>query len=319
MTVGLYGVLFWFTDWATLGETLRDANPWLIAVFVGMMFGSVTISAHKWRLILRIHDLHFALSRLQRYYFIAMFFNNFLPSSIGGDGYRVYKTLDNPRGRLFAVAAVVIERATGFAAMLVLGYLAAVVMYFRTGDDLAGTVTRVETVIGGACLVGLALIIGVRRFREHLPTRWIPEKVRTVARFVGDYRRHRMLSFRVIAISFLFQAWNLTLYWILLDALGAHTTFPVVMLLLTLAGIVAFLPITLNGIGLTDGAFIGLAVHYGVSYEAALSCMLLVRLVNAMVSAVGAWFYFSDGHQHPPTRPAAGPSRPVRLGGAMAT
>jgi glycosyltransferase 2 family protein len=80
---------------------------------------------------LSIHRVPFEFRTLQKYYFIAMFFNNFLPSTIGGDSYRVIKTMHNPRSRSSAVIAVLMERLTGLAALLLLGYLGAIVEYLR--------------------------------------------------------------------------------------------------------------------------------------------------------------------------------------------
>ena len=49
---------------------------------------------------------------------------------------RIYKTLNNPKAKSCAVLAVFIDRATGLAALLLLGYIAAIVKYVHDGSEL---------------------------------------------------------------------------------------------------------------------------------------------------------------------------------------
>jgi uncharacterized membrane protein YbhN (UPF0104 family) len=50
-------------------------------------------NAWKWRCSLQLHDLRFPWPYLFRTGCFAYFFNNLLPSAIGGDVYRIYRTM----------------------------------------------------------------------------------------------------------------------------------------------------------------------------------------------------------------------------------
>src|SRR5690606_18220324 len=90
-------------DWQAASSSLAETGAGLVAVMFGILVALVFLSAYKWRLLLSIHGIEYSTLRLSRYYFVALFFNNFLPTSIGGDGYRIYKTMHNGRSRASAV------------------------------------------------------------------------------------------------------------------------------------------------------------------------------------------------------------------------
>ena len=113
--------------WAEVVEGIGQIDAFQTVIVFGVVLLSIPISAYKWKIILEIHGIHFNFLTLQRYYFIAMFLNNFLPTSIGGDAYRVYKTMNNPTSKSCAVLAVALERVSGLAALAVLTYVGGIV------------------------------------------------------------------------------------------------------------------------------------------------------------------------------------------------
>ena len=66
-----------------------------------------------------------------------MFFSNFLPSTVGGDGYRMYKVFSINCSKAGAVMPVVMERLSGILALLFLGFLAAVISFHHYGDQVS--------------------------------------------------------------------------------------------------------------------------------------------------------------------------------------
>lgn len=294
VTLALCAVLVTRADWGQVRDALRGANPAYVAVVFVLMVLSVTISAYKWKLLLSIHGVAFRFPTLHRYYFIGAFFNNFLPTSIGGDGYRIYKTLANERSRAAAVLAVFTERVTGIGALLVLGYASGIVLYLRAGDPLSRWVVTVGTV---GVVAGIPFLIAVtnRRVLDRL-VRWhrLPSPVRSLVEHWMDYRSHPARSLGVIAISFSFHLHLSIVYMLLLLGVGASGSLLQLFVVLTVTNILAVLPISINGIGVIDGSFIYLMGLYGVPYDQAFAVMLLSRALVIPISVIGAIFYFSN-------------------------
>src|SRR5262245_17344520 len=95
VSLAFLAVLVWWADWSRLPQHLTRIHL-SVAVLVLLAYAvQLFISAWKWQWALILHDLHLRYGLLARVYWIAFFLNNLLPTSIGGDAYRVYRTMPN--------------------------------------------------------------------------------------------------------------------------------------------------------------------------------------------------------------------------------
>src|SRR5690606_34878089 len=127
-------------------------------------------------------------------------------TSIGGDGYRIYKTIDNGRSKASAVIAVVMERVTGFGTLLALGAGAALLL----AADAAGV--KLTLLAVGVALASIAALPLAWRLRTLVPRRWrdaVPASLGRVKAIVvehmDDYLRQPFRSSAVLAISVVFH------------------------------------------------------------------------------------------------------------------
>ena len=293
VTIALYAFLIWKSDLGKLWETFRNLNLLLIPAIFILMLVSLSLSAYKWKVLLHIHNIHYGLWILHRYYFIGKSLSNILPTNIGGDAYRIYKTMNNSRSKSGAFVAVFSERITGILALMALGYIGSIATYYRYGDALSQSV-----MIGGSA--GLVILVVVpyllRRFKTLtwiLTKKSCPKAIRHLADYGDDYGKNKNKSLWVIMISFIFHLHSLGLYWVLLYTVGATCDLSQLVFILAITTLIGLLPITINGIGSVDASFIYLIGQYGVGYEAALSAMLLVRGLTMLMSLVGVYFFLT--------------------------
>lgn len=292
VTIGLSAWIVAFVDWSQFWSALSDSKLAVIGLVVLMRFGGLTLSAFKWQQLLAIHGLQYRLGRLLRWYLVGTFLSHLLPTSIGGDSYRVYKTWHNGRGKACAVLAIVVERATGVGALFLLGYAAAIATYLGQADPLAGTIAAVGT-IG----LSLVLVVGLVSTRFRLVgalkrSRFWPARLSRLLALAGDFRDHPRKSALVVLISFVFHVNKILVIWLLLYALGA-TANPLELTVAVLAvEVMGLLPISLGGLGVVEGSFIYLMGHYGLSHEIGLATMLLMRVLLLPFVLVGAGLYF---------------------------
>lgn len=121
----LIAILLYRVDWSDATRQISLVSiPMLASAFAAMGIGLV-ISAWKWGWALRLHDLRYPYLFLLRTLCIGFFLNNFLPTAVGGDAYRVVRTLPRDAYRSRALSAVIIERAMGFMALIALGAVGA--------------------------------------------------------------------------------------------------------------------------------------------------------------------------------------------------
>ncbi len=294
ITIILCGIIIWQGDWNKIWSAFRNANPFLIAVVFAGMLGGVAISAYKWQVVLSIHGIHYTFIQLQRYYYTSVFFNNFLPSNIGGDVYRIFQTVRRQPNRAGAVAAVVTERLTGIWALIALGAVGGTLVYFS--DPLHPVwILPALSIFSAVTLMPLVLLIFSRRVIAWcLALPQFPQKLKNVLLLSEDYRRHSLKTLHIIGISFGFHLFTLAWMLLLAYAVGGHTSIHRLVLGFALCNLAALLPLSLNGIGLFDGSFIYVMVDLGMSFDAALMMMLVIRALLIVLSLIGGLFYLRD-------------------------
>lgn len=291
VTVALCAVIIWRGNWHAIWSSLTRADPLLIAtVFCGMLLG-VTISTYKWRLLLSIHGIDFPFGRLHGFYFTSVFFNNFLPSNIGGDVYRIYRTARHRPNRAGAVVAVFSERLTGIWALIALGAAGGTWVYAHSRPAPPWLLPATVTFGVIALLPLIFLPVAGKAAFWFSERRWLPQKLKNVLMLLSDYRTHPLKTCQVIAISFGFHLFTLTWMLVLSVAVGSPSSIPRLVLGIAISNLAALLPVSINGIGLLDGSFIYVMHSLGMDFDPALMMMLLIRALLIPLSIIGGLFY----------------------------
>lgn len=288
----LAAILAYAVDWSSIPGYIA-AMDWPLALLaMAGLAAHFVVSPWKWQWSLRIHQLHFPLPYLIRANGIGFFFNNFLPSAIGGDAYRVMSTWPKEGYRSRAVSAVVVERVVGLIALMTLGNIGALVLLDTSNVARAFVALSVMSAIAGAALLG-ALWLGAFG--------WFAARVRsssvlqTVSHNLDLLRKAGVRWLPLIAISILFQAIAIAIIYLLFRSLGAAVDPASCALIAAVSGLASILPISINGLGVVEGSFAGTAVALGIDYELALMVAVLIRLMVLPVSLVFGALYALGG------------------------
>ena len=100
--------------WKVLKQTRLD----FLAVALLMQFGSTAVSAYRWQIIMRNLNFGQTFSFYRRSYFKGMFFNQGLPTSIGGDAVRVLDVASLGFRKRDALYGVMVDRIVGLGALM---------------------------------------------------------------------------------------------------------------------------------------------------------------------------------------------------------
>jgi glycosyltransferase 2 family protein len=288
VSCGLLAVLVFAMDWPTMVAHARSLSP-AIATFVILAFAvQLAVSAWKWQWSLRIHGLRFPYVYLTRVLVIGFFLNNFLPTSIGGDAYRVYKTVPSTPPRSRAISAVLLERLVGLSALLLLGLVGALILYANSELARAYALLAAGSAVAGLATLGLLRARSAKwRDSSLLRSKWIGpavENVRTIARARSEW-------LPLLGISLLFQAQAILIVYELFHAVDPQVDLAHAALITATAGIAAIVPFSINGLGIVEATIAGTAIAVGLSYEAGLLVALLMRLLLIPLTLLAALFY----------------------------
>lgn len=201
------GLIYWFVlpgiDVDTVAERIDRLSPGFLLLAAALIFlQNAIVVTWRWERVVAAIDRALPPWRLLRTTVITLFFNQVLPSTIGGDGMRVWllRGLGRPIG--IAFRSVLIDRLIGFFGLLLLGLAGS--LYLMLWLEAAGPMWLVALI----CLAGLVLIalapplVGVL---QRLPFDRLRQVFETLAREVKLLVRDRPRLAKLVAASIVGQ------------------------------------------------------------------------------------------------------------------
>jgi hypothetical protein len=296
------GALIWFLiskiDMGEAMERITGADLGMLLLAVLIFLFQLIVCIFRWRAVLTAIGASLPFVVALKIYYIGIFFNQTLPSSVGGDAVRIYKTYRTGIGIRGAVNGVMLERA-GTVLALVLVVLAAQPFFLpRVGEEAAGWIAPVAVFLFWVAVAGLALLMVLDRFPVSFH-RW--RLIRGLAALAADTRRvflapgpaSRIIGWAAaghvnLALGVYFIALGLDLDVTLLDCLAL---VPPVILITTL-------PISIAGWGVREGAMVAAFSLVGVAADGALVLSLLFGLLVVVTSLPGGVVWLLSGDRN---------------------
>lgn len=290
--MGLMIALVLQADFADLLDSLKSVDPFYLLIMFILPHLMIAINTLKWKMFLSEMDLSVGFLRLFGLYLIATFFNNFLPTMVGGDAVRVYALGRDINDASSVTAATFLERIVGFAALVALLPLALLSTKMTNAFPILWVLVPLSVLgftVGTAMLVTTRLDFIWRRFKEiKLVKPFVHFLVRT-REAVHRGARSKFVLLLSFALSLVFYAGAIFTVWAAAKCFGAQPkigylfgTVPIVLL----AGMI---PISLNGLGITEAGFAILLQMSGVPLAQSIGVGILLRarlLVTALIGGV---------------------------------
>ena len=296
--LAIVGFLLWHYDARPALRSLARERPLFFAAAVALYVVGQLLCAWRWQLLAAIIKLRGPLSEFLRYCFIGIFTNLFVPGLLGGDAARAFY-LGRRHGNIGeAIASTVADRAYGLMGLFWLAALAAITMNH-------GTLT--PQVIQSTIAVGAVTVAGY--LASPLIARLIPIAPRVIRRALGivaPYLHKPAATLPAIILSMIFQALLAVCQYLLALGLGMNLPLSMFLLIVPISGVLAAMPVTLNGLGLRETAYLFLFGMAGVSRDEAIALGLLYFLATMIGGLFGAIAFVTtelpSAHHHVDTQ-----------------
>ncbi|WP_185961420.1 lysylphosphatidylglycerol synthase transmembrane domain-containing protein [Telmatospirillum sp. J64-1] len=286
VTLGLLAFLATQVDMGAVLGHAAQADPAFLAAAVLCQFLSTVVASYRWFFIMRVlgHGRNWGF--FLRSYFKGAFFNQLLPSNIGGDVVRVMDVKRTGVDLAQSFFGVFIDRLFGILGLLFIGLLAALATPGFFTHDLEVLVILVFAAgIGGVLFLTLF----------H---RWTFLRRRRLLRLLVDlslnlyqlFRRTRSFIAQ-FGLSIVTHVFSILAVWFIALAVGIDQAFILFLTLIPLVMLFMALPISLAGWGVREGAMVGLFLLAGIDKGPILSVSLLYGLVVIVTILPGylAW------------------------------
>ncbi|CAN5564378.1 lysylphosphatidylglycerol synthase transmembrane domain-containing protein [soil metagenome] len=281
--------LAWRTDWTSLGQALAQARFGLWWLAAGLYLASQGVSALRWQLLAQPLGFQRTFGEYTRMYFIGMFFNLFLPTSVGGDVMRAWQLQAGGERKLHALLSVFIDRASGLFVLLCLG----VCGVLASPVELPPMVRNTVYLTGLGALLGGVGAIAATFFGQRFA------RVRKLSAAIHLYLANPGLAVSSTLLSLVVQGTNVAVVWILSLALNLDVPLGYFVVAVPMVSLMTVLPISLNGIGVREGGMVLFLSPLGVADATAVSLAVLWFMVFTAASLVGGVVYFLSDSSRP--------------------
>lgn len=293
VTIIIFITLTFYVDYKSLGEIISKANPIFLIFAIVFQFLSTLLASYRWYFIMGIIGFKLNFGFYFRSYFKGSFFNQLLPSNIGGDAVRVINLKDTGYSLKDATYGVLIDRVLGIKALLILN----IISNLLSPELLPDSIYRLINII---CISGIASILFLILFHKSsflssLPViRLLSElslKFYTIFRETKNFIKQMLYSILVHIFSIL------SLYMISI-AVGLNIDFWTFLVIIPVVILFMVLPISLAGWGIREGAMVGLFSLVGAQKEVVFLVSIIYGFIVIITILPGFYFWASDRQKY---------------------
>ncbi len=273
-----------FVNMGTVASRLSRIDPVWIALELPALLAQIIVVTMRWQLIMGRCGADVPLRQLFRITMISMFFNQTLPSSIGGDAMRIWLVAKKSSWRI-ATYSVLLDRVVGVVALAIL----VVICLPWTLDLVRNPIGRGALLVIGFGSVAAALgFISLAWERLHLLQRWSVTRhlVDAAAVAVSILRSPSVLA-PVSILSLLSHLLTVIIAWLAARSVNADLSLLNALFLVLPVVLVAIVPISIAGWGVREGAMVAAFAYAGLSQGDGLLVSLLFGAASLALGAVG--------------------------------
>jgi hypothetical protein len=286
-------------DLSLVGQRLHHIDSGWLSGAMLLLLISVVTGALRWRQIINycgaVGMPIFKVFRVTRYQLIAVFFNQVLPSSVGGDAMRIWLLGRDKIGWRTATYTIITDRLIG---VLTLSGLVLVCLPWSLELIQNATGRAALLLIGfgstGACLAFLAL--GFVHF-EPANRWWLSRHLLASARIARMALTAGVIGLQIAGYSLLNHLLTVTGMWCLAQAIAAPLEWTQALFLVLPVLLIITIPLSIAGWGVREATMIVAFGYAGLTESDGLIVSVLYGLTMFAIGMIGALFWIlRDGH-----------------------
>lgn len=299
LLMGLTLLLFLIArvDTNALFAQLGSVNLYYLTIVFILPHLGILLSTIKWQILLSALGIDASTRRLFGFYMIGTFFNNFLPTMVGGDVVKAYMLNRESEDGASVISATFMERYIGLAALITLLPLILLRKVVMDRYPMLGLL-----VIFILAIYGVSVALLFRKMPMDKPKHqnvikvfvkfWnLLEKIRWRVANFRNFRRKMLISY---VISLFFYVVTAGCTWAATRCVGADVDYTYLLAIVPVVLLAGLIPISLNGLGITETGYVIFLSLVDIPAVDAIAAALILRgrvLVTAILGGVIFLFY----------------------------
>lgn len=295
ISVALVAFLFARLGLRDIFSQFTTVNPWwifwgIIAFSLSNILGSV-----QWFFLMRSRGIKLPLAKVVSYYYVGLFFNNFLIGYVGGDAIRIYDISKASGSSSDAISTVFFDRLVGFVMLTTLALIAA--LAWRNIFQ-SKTIILIIFLIFVSWVLSFIVLFNERFakkigwvFRFILPAK-VNEKIREVYSSINSFKRDKKTICLVILISFVIQTLRILVHYFAALSVGLDAHIKYFFIFVPVIALLASLPISIGGIGIRESSGVALFSQVNSFQPEAIVAMEFLAYIIGLLSTIPGGLIF---------------------------
>lgn len=293
ISIGIVSFIIYKIDFTSVLDIMWQAQPLYLAFALILLLASQVVAAYRWTLIMQLLNYPHPFSFYLKSYFKGALFNQLLPTSIGGDAYRVAEVKAHGGRTREAFYGVFIDRIVGLIGLLIITLSAGIFSKNLLPDHVSLTISSliIFSFLGFFVLLALHKINWLKKFSVTKLFYDLSERFRSVYKTPKRISQQLLLSIitHLLAMFAIFGIGH---------SVGINEPIATYLVIIPPAILLTVLPISFAGWGVREGALIVLFMMIGIEQTLVLAMSLLFGILLILAALPGLVFYLRSAHKY---------------------
>ncbi len=256
------------TNLMEIWKAVQQASLGLLLLSFSLHIIGFIVSAFRWQVLLNAQGIKMGIPYLIESFAVSVFFNNLLPSTIGGDTIRAYDIWKKGHSKTESITVILVDRFLGLFALIV---FAAGAIFFS--PEINQRIPNLQLwVLGTFGLMSLGIIaifLHEKRVKQigtlfDLPgLKLVKKKFSKIADAFRAFRGKNSALAWGLFWSFVLQVNVILHYYLISQALNMHIPLIQFFLIIPIATFIMMIPISINAIGLRENTYVYFFAPFG--------------------------------------------------------
>lgn len=286
--------LLWFVasqiEYDGFQAVINEANNLYLGLALAFHTIAFLILSVRWWLLLKSQIIDCAYSDIFSGYYLGLFFNNLLPTGVGGDVVRILRLRKNGLDTKSLVSSTIVDRIIGLSSIVAMGTVA-----FLTLPEIQKYINPVLAigVVFSLCIVMFYLFLSrkspeiVNRLSIRYKDKKLLSMILDAIQVVLEYRKSRTTVLASFCLSLVAQHLVIISYIMIGFSLNISLSSAIYFSIVPIVFVTTSLPISIGGLGIRETTLVTLLTLFAVDKQAAITLSLLYFLTIVVITAPG--------------------------------
>jgi len=290
VTVLLFSWVLSQVDLDSLASSLSNIQLFYFALAITCHAIAFFIFSVRWWYLYKTEDNSSKYRDTIKSYYLGLFFNNFLPTGIGGDVVRILRLRKLGYDTHILISSSLMDRILGLTSILMMGLIAlSITPNFAISPNTKLFITAI------AILAPLGLMF---LFSDYMPrlTKVVSQKLHkgkltefilTVLSTLHEYRHKRPRVLIALILSIIAQYFIIISYVLIGVSLDINLSIAIYFIIIPIVFLATSLPISVGGLGVREGVIVSLFSLFNVDTQSAIALSFLYFVTILLLSLPG--------------------------------